>query len=333
MEHVLKTTWLNDVVDPIVTIDDASVALARERVREQAGALGAERAAAMVNVASELGHNQLAHARHGVIGLRPVLRDGNPGIEIIAADEGPGIADPTRALEGKARERGSLGVGLAAVLELADEVDVDTRLGEGTCIRARKFRDALPKKSIAAIYGRPCPGEAISGDDALILRGDNHLTVAIADGLGHGPAARTASSSAMDVVRSAANLDDILPECHRALAQTRGAVMAVARITHRAEIACVGNIGIHIHGGARPRRCVGPSFVLGTPGAMRRPLVVTETLGRSHLMVMFTDGISTRADIEGDHDLLLRAHPVVVAHQMVARFARDNDDALVLVIR
>jgi hypothetical protein len=45
---------------------------------------------------------------------------------------------------------------------------------------------------------------------------------------------------------------------------------------------------------------------------------------------MFSDGITSRADLSEDLELL-RQPPVVIAHQLVARHARGTDDVLVLV--
>ena len=53
-------------------------------------------------------------------------------------------------------------------------------------------------------------------------------------------------------------------------------------------------------------------------------------LGARDAVILFSDGISTKVDLRADLDLL-REHPIVIAHQVVERFARDNDDALVLV--
>jgi hypothetical protein len=50
------------------------------------------------------------------------------------------------------------------------------------------------------------------------------------------------------------------------------------------------------------------------------------------MLVMFTDGIGSRASIETDLSLL-REPPIVIAHQLVERFAREDDDVLVLVAR
>jgi hypothetical protein len=50
------------------------------------------------------------------------------------------------------------------------------------------------------------------------------------------------------------------------------------------------------------------------------------------VLVLFTDGIESRASIEEDL-ALLREHPITIAHQLALRFARDSDDVLVLVAK
>jgi hypothetical protein len=49
------------------------------------------------------------------------------------------------------------------------------------------------------------------------------------------------------------------------------------------------------------------------------------------LLVMHTDGLSTRTTVEDP--VLLRRHPLVVAHELLRRFSKNHDDALVLVAR
>src|SRR6185295_18454260 len=96
--------------------------------------------------------------------------------------------------------------GLSSVLRLADEVDFDVRIGEGTCVFARKLVEPPPHKSEVAIFGRPHVGERISGDDAAFVRDGSSLLIAVADGLGHGSEARAASGAAVSFVRDHATL-------------------------------------------------------------------------------------------------------------------------------
>jgi anti-sigma regulatory factor (Ser/Thr protein kinase) len=347
MGSILIERWL-DAAQPIPLLDEASVALVREHVRREARALGLPEpiVGALVNVASELGHNQLAHGRYGQMTVRPASRDGVVGLEVVAADAGDGIASPTQALhpelranEGEpgARKR-SLGVGLAAVAELADETDFDVRVGEACCVWARKFAEPPQRRQEVGIFGRACAGEEVSGDDGLFARRDDALVLAVADGLGHGGPARAASALAMQVLAS--NIDEApdraLLRCHAEIGETRGAVMAVAHVHEpgrAAQVACVGNVSAHLVGPRGAYRLTGHSFVLGAPGRTPKVLIEQRALERNEVVILFTDGLSTKTDIEGELDLLLREHPVVIAHQLVERFGRAHDDALVVVAR
>ncbi len=343
MDTVLIDQWLPDE-ESIAVLDEASVSVVRQRVRREGAALGLSQPAlgSIVNVASELGHNQLAHARGGRIAIRRIERSATPGIEIVAADRGDGVAAPTDALRAVRRPswpnaRASLGVGLAAVVELADELDFDVRIGEGSCIWARKFARPVARRREVGVYGRPYPGEETSGDDGIFVRSDEDLLVGLADGLGHGSQAREASAAAVKTLRRSAlqRIGRILEDCHDALHETRGAVMALARIPEPGDdmqAAAVGNVSLHAYGPANRRHVVGSSFVLGSRGRQPRISVEDHPLGNRDVVVLFSDGIFTRADIGAEVDLL-REHPIIIAHQVVDRFARDNDDALVLVAR
>ncbi|HEY3820116.1 MAG TPA: SpoIIE family protein phosphatase [Polyangiaceae bacterium] len=331
-----RITW-TEGVEGIPVIDEASVALVRERVREEAArvGLGAVPAAALVNVASELAQNQRLHAREGVVVVRTAVRGQQMGLEVVAADRGEGIADVARALEGRPSRPGSLGVGLAAVLELADEVDIDTRMGEGTCVCARKFDAPAPRRPRVGVYGRPFPGERISGDDAAFVRTVDALLVAVADGLGHGEPARQASVRAARLtaaLREAAP-ERLLAETDRQLAQTRGTVMAAARLDEGSamSVAGVGNVSAHVYGPGVSWRFGGSSYFLGSPGGARRIALEQRQVQTREILVLFSDGIRSRMDLTGELDLM-REHPAVIAQRIVERFGRDDDDVLVMVV-
>jgi hypothetical protein len=255
----------------------------------------------------------------------------------VAADAGPGIVDVARALEGRPSGGRSLGVGLAAALELADEVDFDVRVGEGMCVRARKFGRYEERGRRVGVYGRACPGETTSGDDAGFVRDEGGLLVGLADGLGHGPPAREASERAREVLVGSSSLsnEEILARCDAALVRTRGAVMAVARVGEAGGgelvVTSVGNVIAHVVGPGGGKRFGGSSFVLGAPGGVRRMVTERATIDPRGMLILASDGVSSRADLGADATLL-REHPIVVAQRVVERHARDYDDATVLVV-
>jgi hypothetical protein len=228
-------------------------------------------------------------------------------------------------------------VGLAAIRELADELDVDVRLGEGTCLWARKFAASVGRRRQIGIMGRAHPVERVSGDHAAFVRTPDDLVFAIADGLGHGPLAREASGAAIRAFLTGPRRDEaaILEACHVALAPTRGAVMAVGRIGGPAQevsVASVGNVTTYVCGPRAARRIGGASWVLGARGPRRPAHVERVALGPRDVVLAFTDGITSRATLEGDLDVLLE-HPVVIAQRVLERFARADDDVLVMAMR
>jgi anti-sigma regulatory factor (Ser/Thr protein kinase) len=341
MDPFLIERWVGHL-DRLTIYDEASVSEARQRARaaaEQAG-LTADAAATLALIASELANNQLRHARGGVIAVRVIARGDRRGVEIVAADRGGGIADPTAAIEHGASTGGGLGAGLSGVLRLADEVDFDIRLGQGLCVWARKLEGATRRREVA-VLGRPADGERISGDDAYFTRDDDTLVIALADGLGHGPEASLAARAAVETVRAAPGraLPDLLREAGAALVRTRGAAMSIVRIDERfAELrhAGVGNVTSHVVSGDTQRAFSGVSAVLGMEPA-RAPLRRSRTdeehapFGPWDVAFAFTDGLTTRTRLEAEPGAL-RRHPVLIADGLLKAFGRTNDDATVIVV-
>jgi anti-sigma regulatory factor (Ser/Thr protein kinase)/serine/threonine protein phosphatase PrpC len=335
--ETLLSRWLEGL-DAVLTLDEGSVSEARERVRVVGRAQGLPETEVerMAIVVSELARNQLAHAHGGAVAVLPVARGGVPGVEVIAADRGAGIADPTAALSGQGNAVGSMGAGLASVVRQADEVDFDVRWGEGTCVRARKYAVPPPYRSEVGLIGRAYPGERISGDHALWIWSEEALVVGVADGLGHGPEAREAADRAMERMRERPLLapEHILDHCDVGLKGTRGAAMGIVRLERRSGAlsqVCMGNIATLV---CRPGRVeiMGCSpGVLGIPRQQVRAIRSESWLRPGELLVMHTDGLSSRTTMEDA--VLLRHHPLVVAHELVRRFAKNHDDALVLVAR
>ena len=339
METTHLSAWLGDP-EAISIRDDASISIAREHVREIAGELGLQQEVTetIAIAATELVRNQLVHARGGRFAVRSVERRGVRGLELVAADRGPGLADPTRALDGTMSTSGGLGSGVASVRRLMDELDFDIRLAEGTCIWARKFAGPVPYRSEVAILGRPCEGERECGDDAAFVRRDDVLTIGVVDGLGHGILARDAAAPAVALLRNRAELDpvEILHAVDGALQRTRGAVMAVARIDlqlRQIEHAAIGDVRTCTYRPHASQRFTSVAGVLGTAYQRdRKYRVEREPLQDHEVIVMSSDGLTTRVDISEELQLL-RRHPIVIAAHLLEHFGRSNDDALVLVTR
>jgi anti-sigma regulatory factor (Ser/Thr protein kinase) len=332
------TAWLRDV-ETIAILDDASISVAREHVRQLAGEVGFSREVteSVATAATELVRNQLVHARRGGFAVRSIERGGVRGLELVAADRGSGLADPRHALEGTISTGGGLGSGIASVHRLMDELDFDIRLGEGMCIWARKFAGPVPYRSEVAILGRPCEGETESGDDAAFVRQADRLTIGVVDALGHGILARDVATPTAALLRSRAELDPaaLLHAVDDSLRHTRGAVMAVAHIDlpHRQlEHAAIGDIRTCSYRPRAARRFLSTAGVLGASQHNRKYLVEREPMREHDVIVMHSDGLTSRADISEELQLL-RRHPIVIAAHLLEHFGRSNDDAMVLVAR
>jgi anti-sigma regulatory factor (Ser/Thr protein kinase) len=324
-------------------VDEASIALAREHVREACGLaeLSKTGTESLATVTSELAWNQLIHAHGGDLFARQVYRAGIIGVEVIAFDRGPGIAEPARALQGNASARAGMGVGLAGVRRLADEIDFDIRLREGTCIRARQFSGPVPFRSEVAILGRPHRDEDVSGDDATFVRRGDDWILCVVDGLGHGELAREASARATAVVQQSASevdLEKLLSECHSALQGTRGVVMSVMRFDRTSglcEHVCVGDIGTQLIRYRESHRLSCRRGIVGlkgkSSGLFTRPIEAVP-IRPGDVVLAYSDGLKSTLDISEDAELL-REHPLIIADRVLTTYGRNSDDALVLVAR
>lgn len=93
----------------------------------------------IASAVSELARNIEKYARHGEIVLHIVRQSYSTGIEIIAQDEGPGIANPEEAMQDHYSSSGTLGLGLPGVKRLMDEFDLKTEVERGTVITVKKW--------------------------------------------------------------------------------------------------------------------------------------------------------------------------------------------------
>ena len=91
-KRVLIARWLGSDTQSIPIYDEASVSSARQLVREAGHGSGLQKQTveAVALIASELTHNQLSHAKQGYLAARPIERGGVKGLEVVAADMGPG---------------------------------------------------------------------------------------------------------------------------------------------------------------------------------------------------------------------------------------------------
>jgi serine/threonine-protein kinase RsbT len=127
----------------ILVRSDADMVPARAKGRALAEELGFSRtdSTLIATAISEVGRNILVHAGSGEITLSPLYENGRCGVEVVARDEGPGIADVDGALRDGFASRGGLGLGLPGAKRLMDEFRIVSRLGAGTTVTMTKWRE------------------------------------------------------------------------------------------------------------------------------------------------------------------------------------------------
>ena len=125
-----------------VTIhNDSDIVSARTAAREMAERLGftAIDVVLIATAVSAVARNIVEHAKRGEIVLSTQQHGKDSGLEIVAQDKGPGIANVTEALqEGYSTTRG-LGLGLPGMRRLMDEFAIVSRVGSGTKVTMRKW--------------------------------------------------------------------------------------------------------------------------------------------------------------------------------------------------
>jgi serine/threonine-protein kinase RsbT len=129
-----------DVEFRIPIASEVDIVLARQQGRQLAGELGAS-SGAMTLIAtaiSELARNIVQYARQGEI-ILSVVEGSRRGIQIVARDQGPGIADLEMAMRDGFSTGGSLGLGLPGARRLMDEFAIDSEVGKGTTVSMRKW--------------------------------------------------------------------------------------------------------------------------------------------------------------------------------------------------
>jgi len=129
----------NEIRTPISS--DSDIVIARQRGREFANHLGFDLGdlTIIATAISELSRNIVEYAQKGEIILRDVQKGNKKGMEIVAQDSGPGIADVNLALQDGYSTRKSLGLGLPGTRRLMDEFEISSRPGNGTIVTVRKW--------------------------------------------------------------------------------------------------------------------------------------------------------------------------------------------------
>lgn len=301
------------------------------------GAVDAGRAAI---VATELARNLLKHAGGGVILIGSFEDDTGAGVECVALDNGPGIADIAAALSDGYSTAGSSGTGLGAVKRLSHDFDHYSRRGQGSAflsrVRPGQPRAATERKGFSwGGVSLAKHGEDASGDAWRVKSQGGDLSIFVVDGLGHGPIAANAAHAGIRAYDGGPGRADVetITRLHQALRPTRGAAASILHLprgSNEVSFIGVGNVQGVVASDLETRRMVSFNGTLGhTLKAVRA--FVYPTSGET-LAVLASDGLGTHWSLDS-YPGLSRRHPTLIAGVLYRDFDRGRDDVTIVVAR
>ena len=187
------------------------------------------------------------------------------------------------------------------------------------------------------VASRTLPGETVSGDLYVVHETDAGVLVGVVDALGHGSEAGVAAELAVATLTSHAHepLVPLLQRCHQALIGTRGVVMSLAwfsRMDRTMIWLGVGDVEgeiIFADPNMQPSKSalVTRGGIIGARLPVARPWVIPVSSG--DVLIFSTDGIRS-GYVNG---VAPTGPPQRIANQILDRFGKMTDDALVLVAR
>ncbi len=331
-------------METTLSIDDASrIAEARRAAATLGHTMGLtpELVAQASLVISEMCTNILKYADRGELLMSTLCANGTAyGLDIVALDRGPGIANLDVAAKDGFSTGGSLGIGLGAMRRAASVFDVYAAPGGGTAVLVRLLEKkvAAPADDAFTLGSRMTPirNEIVSGDSWSCLHFDASMAVTVVDGLGHGTKAAEAAHAAVDAFQRSVRQGgpaQAIQMAHQSLRATRGAVMAVASIDAKAQtlhFAGLGNISAVVYTQGVPTRLLSSDGTVGY--GLRKARECSAAWPPNSTLIMNTDGLSSRWNL-AKHAGLLACHPVLIAAVLHRDFARNTDDATVVVVR
>ena len=287
-------------------------------------------------VVTETATNAVRHAAEGQMIFRTLRSDGFSGVEMLCIDRGRGMASVAESLRDGFSTAGSMGTGMGAVNRLASTFEVFSTVGTGTVVLARIWTNgkspSSPQVSAVCI---PVRGETACGDSwAADVAGDRTIILAV-DGLGHGIFAADAANEAVRIFRENARRGptEILDLLHRGLKATRGAAAAIAEIdlSHRTvKYAGLGNISGWVVGDESMRAMVSHSGIIGHQ--VRKIQAFDYPLPPGGAVIMHSDGVGSKWKADS-YPGLLRRDTALLAGAIYRDFARERDDACLVVFR
>lgn len=321
--------------------DASAVAEARREVTGLARTVGFDErgVGSVALVVTEAATNLVKHTPQGQLLARAFDSDGVAVIEVLALDQGAGIANINESLRDGYSTAGSPGTGLGAIKRLSDEFDIYSTPGKGVALLAQLRSRKPPSGSQAKLFPigavcLPAPGEVACGDAWAVEWRAGHCVILVVDGLGHGVDAAVAAMAAVNALRTRPQLAPaaLIEFAHGALRSTRGAALAVADIDLAGEVkyAGIGNVAGVIRAPNGARHMVSHAGIVGHE--VRKIQEFVYPWSQDSMLIMHSDGLTTHWNLD-QYPGLAGRHPSLIAGVLYRDFTRGRDDVTVVVAK
>jgi hypothetical protein len=260
------------------------------------------------------------------------------GIELLALDSGPGMANLRECLGDGYSTTGTPGNGLGAISRLSAFSDAYSLPRRGTVVFALLLNQRAAGMTAPRVCGlqAPKPGEDICGDAWGLKHGNNGDTLIVADGLGHGPDAAAAAGCAREIFfrHPEASPKELLESIHLGLRHTRGAAVSLAALNEDrriVEFAGLGNVAGFVceRDGTRRQMVSMNGTAGGDSRTVFREFSYPWTKGAA--IVMHSDGLSSHWNLS-EYAGLISCGPALISGVLFRDFRRTTDDATVVTV-
>jgi anti-sigma regulatory factor (Ser/Thr protein kinase) len=320
----------------VLLIEDSSqIGYARRTAQQLAEQHGFDErdAGRVALVATELASNVLKHANHGEMHLRVLPRIDGFGIELLAIDRAQGF-DLQACMPDGFSTGGTQGIGLGSISRQAEVFDVyaDAR---GAVLLARFYprSDREPDMHFG-VSQHSLHNDPACGDVWHLAYDNGSVSALIIDGLGHGEDAERAGLAGAETFALTPFAEPVMlmEDMHRDMIGTRGGAVAFTQFDARRDsltFAGVGNIGASLINADKSRGLASHPGIVGVQYRKARPFDYAHVNG--HLLIMYSDGLQSRWNLQ-DYPGLVHRHPAVIAAVLHRDFCRGRDDVTVLVV-
>jgi anti-sigma regulatory factor (Ser/Thr protein kinase) len=291
-------------------------------------------------IVAEMTSNLYKYSDDGELLMGVFQNGGNPYVELISIDNGPGMMNPARMMQDGVSTTNTLGHGLGSMKRLSDTFELYSQIGWGTIALSRVYNQPEKASVQNNVTMRPIvvykPGEKTSGDAYAFKKTDKYAKIMLADGLGHGPEANTA-------VNEAAAAFKIFPDysptetirfIHSVIKKTRGAVINIIGYDYSRKVwtsAGVGNIAVRMFGPVSFKNQMSYNGIVGhnIPNTMNDQEYAADEFNQ---VMLCSDGIKTRIDL-ARYPMMYKYDLTILAAAIYKDHARRNDDMSVVIAK